>query len=134
MLEPPRVFISYSHDSPSHKSWVLRLASDLRNNGIDAVVDQWDLSPGEDIAVFMEQGLRDAKRVIVVCSRNYVERANAGRGGVGYEKMIVTAELIQNLGTKKFIPVIRASGDPPVPTFLGYRLYIDFEDDAKYPL
>jgi len=133
MPDPPRVFISYSHDSPSHKGWVLRLASDLRKNGIDAVIDQWDLSPGEDIAVFMEQGLKNAQRAVVVCSKNYVERANAGRGGVGYEKMIVTAELIQGLGSKKFIPIIRNSGVPPVPTFLGYRLYIDFEDDAKYP-
>jgi hypothetical protein len=133
MPDPPRVFISYSHDSPPHKAWVLKLASDLRKNGVDAVLDQWDLSPGEDIAVFMEQGLKNAARVVVVCSKEYVERANAGHGGVGYEKMIVTAELIENLGTKKFIPIIRNSGKPPVPTFLGYRLYIDFEDDAKYP-
>ena len=110
---------------------MLKLVSDLRSDGIDAVLDQWDLSPGEDIAVFMEQGLKNAKRVVVVCSKNYVERVNTGRGGVGYEKMIVTAELIENLGTKKFIPIIRGSGAPPVPTFLGYRLYIDFEDDAN---
>lgn len=128
----PNVFISYSHDSPTHKLWVLKLASDLRGNGVDAVLDQWDLSPGQDIAAFMEMGLKSADRVIVVCSNIYVERAEEGKGGVGYEKMIVTAELIPNLGTKKFIPIIRGSGTPPVPAFLGYRLYIDFEDDAKY--
>ena len=76
--DPTRVFISYSHDSPSHKGWVLKLASDLRKNGVDAVLDQWDLSPGEDIAVFMERGLKNAARVVVVCSKKYVERANAG--------------------------------------------------------
>ena len=133
MSTPPRVFISYSHDSPPHKQWVLKLASDLRANGVDVVIDQWDLSPGDDIPAFMEQGLKTAERVVVVCSEKYVERANNGQGGVGYEKMIVTAELVGNLGTKKFIPIIRGSGKPPVPTFLGYRLYIDFEDDAKYP-
>lgn len=132
MRTAPRVFISYSHDSPLHKTWVLKLAFDLRKSGVDAVLDQWDLSPGDDIAVFMEQGLRNAARVVVVCSNEYVRRANAGLGGVGYEKMIVTAQLIEDLGTKKFIPIIRDSGDPPVPTFLGYRLYIDFEDDTKY--
>jgi hypothetical protein len=57
---------------------VLKLASDLRKNGVDAVLDQWDLSPGEDIAVFMERGLKNAARVVVVCSKKYVERANAG--------------------------------------------------------
>lgn len=132
MSNPPRVFISYSHDSPTHKQWVCKLAYDLRTNGVDTVIDQWDLSPGEDIAVFMESGLKNSERVVVVCSDEYVDKANNGKGGVGYEKMIVTAELIDNLGTKKFIPIIRNSGSPPVPTFLGYRLYIDFEDDDKY--
>ena len=133
MTLPPRVFISYSHDSPVHKQWVLKLASDLRTNGVDAVLDQWDLSPGDDIPSFMEHGLAAADRVVVICSSKYVEKANAGTGGVGYEKMIVTAELIGNLGTKKFVPIIRSAGSPPVPTFLGYRLHIDFEEDAKYP-
>lgn len=133
MALPPRVFISYSHDSPTHKQWVLKLTADLRTNGVDAVIDQWDLSPGEDIPTFMEQGLKSADRVVTVCSSGYVERANKGQGGVGYEKMIVTAELIENLGTKKFVPIVRNAGTPPVPTFLGYRLYIDFEDDSKYP-
>ena len=128
----PRVFISYSHDSPSHKQWVLKLASDLRTNGADAVIDQWDLSPGDEISKFMESEIRAARRVIVVCSKQYVEKANSGQGGVGYERMIVTSELITDLGTKTFIPVIRNSGMPPVPIFLGYRLYIDFEDDQKY--
>jgi hypothetical protein len=129
---PPKVFISYSHDSPGHKQWVLKLASDLRKNGVDAVLDQWDLSPGEDITHFMESGLRGADRVVVICSEQYVIKANEGKGGVGYEKMIVSAELIENLGTKKFIPIIRKAGNPPVPKFLGYRLYIDFENDNTY--
>ena len=99
---------------------------------MDAILDQWDLSPGSDIATFMEGGLTSANRVVVVSSESYVAKANEGHGGVGYEKMIVTAELIQDLGSKKFIPIIRGSGTPPVPTFLGYRFYIDFEDDDKY--
>ena len=47
-MNPPRVFISYSHDSASHKEWVLNFATTLRNRGIDAVLDQWDLKPGDD--------------------------------------------------------------------------------------
>lgn len=49
-MSAPKVFISYSHDSQQHKDWVLRLANELRTNGIDAKLDQWDLSPGQDIA------------------------------------------------------------------------------------
>ena len=32
----PRVFISYSHDSPEHCHQVLSLAQQLRRDGIDA--------------------------------------------------------------------------------------------------
>ena len=99
---PPKVFISYSHDSPGHKRWVAELAVQLRHKGIDAILDQWDLSPGEDVTRFMEEGLRSADRVLMICTSEYVRKANAGQGGVGYERMIVTAALIRDLGTKKF--------------------------------
>ncbi len=89
-MTPPRVFISYSHDSATHKSWVLDFATTLRNRGVDAILDQWDLKPGDDLPHFMETELAKCDYVIIVCSETYVKKANAGEGGVGYEKMIVT--------------------------------------------
>ena len=133
MPENPKVFISYSHDSPEHKRWVSELAARLRHNGIDVILDQWDLGPGDDITRFMETGLRDSDRVLVICTDTYVSKANAGEGGVGYERMIVTAELIENMGTNKFIPVIRqASGEEKTPTFLATRMYIDLRDEKQF--
>ena len=133
MAKTPKVFISYSHDSPEHKRWVSELAVRLRHNGIDAILDQWDLGPGDDITLFMESGLKNSDRVLVICTDTYVSKANAGEGGVGYERMIVTAELIQNLGTNKFIPVIRqASGEEKTPTFLGTRVFIDFTAESQF--
>jgi hypothetical protein len=41
MAVPVRVFVSYSHDSDPHRAWVLKLATDLRANGVDATLDQW---------------------------------------------------------------------------------------------
>ena len=124
------------HDSPDHKNWVEALAIRLRKNGIDAILDQWDASPGDDLTLFMEEGVTQSDRVIVVCTPNYVAKADAGVGGVGYERMIVTAELVKNIGTNKFIPVIRnALPERRVPKFLATRVFIDFsngqsEDDA----
>lgn len=133
MAENPKVFISYSHDSPEHKRWVSELAARLRHNGIDAILDQWDLGLGDDITRFMERGIVDADRVLVICTGKYVNKANAGEGGVGYERMIVNAELVQNLGTDKFIPIIRqASGKEKTPTFLGTRVYADFTRDSQF--
>ena len=36
-------------------------------------------------------------RIGKVCTKRYVEKANRGKGGVSYEKMIVSAELVKNL-------------------------------------
>ena len=133
MTENPKVFISYSHDSPEHKQWVSELAAQLRRNGIDAMLDQWDLGLGDDITRFMERGIVNADRVLVICTNKYVSKANAAEGGVGYERMIVNAELVQNLGTDKFIPIIRqTSGKEKTPTFLGTRVYADFRNDSQF--
>jgi hypothetical protein len=43
----PRAFISYSQDSPEHKDRVLDLADRLRAHGIDARLDQYEVSPPE---------------------------------------------------------------------------------------
>ena len=103
----PKVFISYSHDSQDHKKWVLDLASRLRNNGVDATIDQWELKPGDDLPHFMESHLRNSDYVLMICSERYVAKANSGTGGVGYEKMIVTADLMRNIDSNKVIPIIR---------------------------
>lgn len=130
-MTPPRVFISYSHDSAEHKSWVLSFATTLRNRGIDAVLDQWDLRPGDDLPHFMETELSKCDYVIIVCSETYVSKANAGEGGVGYEKMIVTASLLQRIDSNKIIPVIRQTSTPVLPTFLQSKLYINFSNDSE---
>ena len=110
-----------------------KLGAKLRHNGIDAILDQWDLGPGDDITLFMESGLKNSDRVLVICTGTYVSKANAGEGGVGYERIIVTAELIQDLNTDKFIPVIRqASGEEKTPTFLATRMYIDLRGESQF--
>lgn len=132
---PPRVFISYTHESKAHKEWVGTLATALRQNGIDAVLDQWELSYGDDVTLFMENGIRSAARVLLVCTPTYATKANEGTGGVGYERLVVTGEMAENIDTNKFICVLR-DGDKSIslPSFAKSRLFIDFRDDANYPL
>ncbi len=129
----PRAFISYSHDSPEHKSWVLKLGSDLRAIGVDIVLDRWDLAPGQDVSLFMQKGISEADHVVLVCSSTYVSKSEKGVGGVDYERLIVTAEVVQSIDTRKFIPILRGS-DPArkLPVFLGPRMYVDFENDGDY--
>lgn len=127
-----KVFISYSHDTPEHKKWVLDLATRLRSFGIDATLDQWELKAGDDIPKFMETHLVDSDYILMVCTTNYVEKANNGTGGVGYEKMIVTSSLMKNIDSNKVIPIIRQSLTKNVPIFLQTKLYIDFSADNNF--
>ena len=133
---PPKVFISYSHDSAKHKQWVLAFATTLRDRGIDAILDQWDLKPGDDLPHFMETNLEESEYAVMICTRKYVEKANAGAGGVGYEKMIMTSTSLSNISENNVIPIIREKSDTPVPTFLKTKLYIDFtnNDEIEFSL
>jgi TIR domain len=132
-MNPPKAFISYSHDSEDHKAWVLQLASDLRAHGIDVTLDQFDLKPGQDVTLFMQRGISEADRVLLVCSENYVKKADEGHGGVGYERLIVTSEVVQSIDTIKFVPVVRNNDARKVtPSLLGPRFYLDFRTDRNY--
>ena len=129
----PKVFVSYSHDDEEHKNWVLQLATRLRSNGVDILLDRWNLKLGQDLPIFMEQGLSESNRVLCICSELYVKKANGGEGGVGYEKQVVTAELLDNVNTNWVVPIIRNNGsDRKVPTFLKGRFYASFEDERLY--
>lgn len=131
-MTPPSVFVSYSHDDLDHKRWVLALSSRLRKSGVDVILDQWDLDAGDDLASFMTNNLYTSDRVIMVCTPNYVNKANKGSGGVGIERMILTTEYLANIDNKKVIPVIKQHGEKSVPMFFQTKRYIDFSRPDEY--
>ena len=128
--DAPKVFVSYSRDTPKHIAWVTALAERLARNGIHVVFDEWDLRPGHDLTAFMNQAVINSDKVILICTSHYVSKANLGKGGAGYEGMITNAELLQNTRTPKFIPVLRDNADGAMPTALATRLYIDLRTDS----
>jgi hypothetical protein len=129
----PIVFISYSHDSPAHKKWVGELAGKLVQNGVEVILDQWDLGLGDDVPKFMEKSVGKADRVLMICTESYVRKADGGKGGVGYEAMVVTGELVRKLETNKFIPVIRQSGpEALVPKSVSTRLYVNLSEGRVF--
>ena len=128
----PRVFVSYSHDSPAHKLWVANLATRLMQHGIYVIMDQWDLRFGDDIAGFAERGITSADYVLVICSRAYVEKAERAAGGVGFETQIISSEL-PSLGDRiKYIPILRDNPKRRPPSFLADRVYLDFTEDDDF--
>lgn len=127
------MFISYSHDSPEHKRWVAELAARLVANGVDVRFDQWDLRLGDDVPKFMERAVREADRVLMICTDIYVRKADDGVGGVGYEAMIVSGELIRDLGSAKFIPVVRQDSEKPtLPAAVSTRFYVNLSKEENF--
>ena len=115
---PPRVFISYSHDSREHQDRVLALADRLRADGIDASLDQYEQSPPQGWPDWCEAEINKADFVLVICTPTYCERMQrrqapgAGRG-VLWEARLIKQELYDaDLGNKKFVPVLFSDGRP----------------------
>ena len=99
-IKTKKVFISYSWSNEEHKEKVIRLAEELVNLGIDVILDEWDLKPGQDKYEFMEQIVTDSSldKVLIITDRVYAEKANKRQGGVGAETQIITPSLYEDLG------------------------------------
>ncbi|HEX9959776.1 MAG TPA: toll/interleukin-1 receptor domain-containing protein, partial [Pyrinomonadaceae bacterium] len=132
MTEPiktPKAFISYSWDNDDHRNWVRELASRLRHEGIDVMLDQWHLAPGDPLPEFMERAVRENDFVILVCTPNFKAKADERKGGVGYEGNIMTGELFIKYNHRKFIPVLRHDNwEEAAPSWLQAKRYLDLTD------
>ena len=104
---PPRVFISYSWDDDAHKAWVAELATRLRSDGVNVILDQWEVRLGDQLPQFMETSVRESDYVVIICTPRYKERTDPRRGGVGYEEQVITAEVFYAQNQRKFIPALR---------------------------
>lgn len=136
-MENPKLFISYSWSTPEHEDWVLRLATELVESGVDVILDKWDLKEGNDSNAFMEKMVtdKDVGKVIIVCDPVYALKADNRTGGVGTETQIITAEIYQSVAQNKFVAVIAQKdeqGKTFVPTFYKSRIHIDLSDDDLY--
>src|SRR6266446_3808391 len=137
-MTPPKTFISYSWTSPEHQQWVLGLATQLRENGVDVIFDKWDLKEGDDAITFMEKIVTDEsiEKVIVVLDKVYAEKADGRKGGVGTETQIITPQIYKKVRDQnKFVCVISetdAEGKPFLPAYYQSRLYIDLSKEEIF--
>ena len=137
MATTPKAFISYSWSSPDHQKWVLDLATQLRENGVDVTIDKWDLKEGHDAIAFMEKMVSDPEvtKVIVVLDREYAEKADGRKGGVGTETQIISPKIYAKADQDKFVGVASETGEdgkPFLPTFYKSRIYIDLSQSDIY--
>jgi hypothetical protein len=125
--EKIKVFISYSWDGDAHKEWVLNLADRLsRYNSIHVYFDRYDLHAGKNMVYFMENSVNKSDKVLLILTPNYKLKAENAKGGVGAEYSMITAKILENQLTDKFIPILR-NGDRNMscPLFIKSRIDID---------
>jgi len=130
----PKIFISYSWTVGIR---VLELAERLVANGVDVVIDKWELKEGQDKYAFMEQAVNNPEitRVLIICDKTYAGKANNRTGGVGDETVIISPEIYGNVAQEKIIPVVFETDEnnkPHLPAYIKSRIYFDLSNEDTY--
>lgn len=129
--QPPRVFVSYAWESTELKNWVKSLSTRLRQDGVEVLLDQWAVAPGDQLPSFMESAIRDNDFVVIICTPTYKAKSEGRKGGVGYEGDVMTAEVLQSRKDRKFIPVLRSNEwVTSSPSWLQGKYFIDLRGDS----
>ncbi len=136
-MTAPKLFISYSWSHAEHEQWVVNLATELRESGVDVILDKWDLKEGHDAVAFMEQMVTnpEIKKVVMICDEEYAAKADGRSGGVGTETQIISREVYEKQTQEKFVAVLSekdANGKPVLPTYYKSRIYIDLSEPDRY--
>lgn len=118
----PKVFIS--HASEDKNRFVTNFAKKLRENGVDAWLDRWEMLPGDSLVdKIFEEGLKEADAVIIVLSKFSVLKP--------WVQEELNASMISRIskGTK-IIPIV--IDNCSVPEALKSTLWERVEDTANY--
>lgn len=95
-----------------HVESVLQLSNRLRAEGVDCILDQYEVSPTEGWPRWMDKRIRDAKYVLMICTEPYYNRVmgeeEEGKGlGVRWEGNLIYQHLYNSGATnQKFIPAV----------------------------
>jgi hypothetical protein len=109
----PRVFVS--HSSEDKERFVNRFAARLRENGVDAWLDKWEMLPGDSLVdKIFEEGLKGSRAVIVVLSNASVEST--------WVREELNAAMVKRIETgSKLIPILL--DDCSVPEALKHTIW-----------
>lgn len=141
-IDHPKVFISYAWGSQNYQTKVLSFAAKLEGDGIDVVIDKWNLTEGNDTYAFMELCVKDTSitNVLMLLDPLYAQKANDRAGGVGTETQIISVQIYNQVKQDKFIPIVferDSDGNVCKPIYLQSTLHFDltrpddYEDEYK---
>jgi len=125
--------ILYSWDSEPHKQKVLEFACELRKEQrIHATLDRWLNQEGTaiDFPKMMHLAITDYKKVIIVLSEGYKEKAEKFTGGVGNEFQLIIKDIKANPNKYVLVSFVGIS-DKIAPLALQGRHTIDLSNNDK---
>jgi SEFIR domain len=93
---PPRVYVSYSHDSEDHERRILEFTQDLRRDGIDAWIDQFEPAPPEGWPRWMASQVQRADFIVFACTPSYCLRYE-GNGQPGTNTTVTWEAMLADL-------------------------------------
>jgi hypothetical protein len=131
----PTCFVSYSWGISEHERWVVQFAKDLRNAGIDVLLDKWYVIPGANLDRYIER----------IMKTDYVAVVGTPRLRQKYDSTssdpVVTAELDMvnlrvrqpNLYGHTILPILLDGESNTAFTPQMQKLvYVDFRQSAFY--
>lgn len=131
MGTPLKAFISYKWESQEVADWVKKFAKDLRQNGVEALLDEFEVPIGGSFTQYMGTNIPSADVFLFVVtprSVESIESTGAEGGMVKFEVEMARAH--ESAGSKqRFVPVL-LKGE--APNHLGGVRYIDFRDESAY--
>lgn len=135
---PPRVFISYSHDTPEHARRVFDLANDLRAEGVDAWIDQYEIAPAQGWPRWMQEQIEQADFILLVCTpvyrRRFEGKESPGQGkGVTWEGLLAQQVLYEaQTRNERLIPVLFDEEDEEAALPMILRPYMRYQFPRDY--
>ena len=80
----------------------------------------------------MEESIRAADYVLIICSERYKKKSDARDGGSGYEARLISNEIHKGANKKKFIPILKdGNWESVAPDFIKGNFYVDLSSDSQ---
>jgi WD40 repeat protein/GTPase SAR1 family protein len=131
----PSCFISYAWGVPTHERWVVQLAKDLRNAGIDVLLDRWHSPPGYDLGRYIDR-ISNSQFVIVVGTPELLQKyeTNSTDQVVAAELELIGLRLRQpgHYGPTVVPILLGGTAREAFTPMLEKLVNIDFREDELY--
>jgi hypothetical protein len=115
------VFLSHS---AKDREFVMRLATDLAEEGLRVWLDQWNIKPGDSFAVAIDHAMRASRFLLIVMSPDYFQSAWTRQ-----EWQYALAEEVEG-GDVRLIPILYRDCD--IPPMLRTKQWVDFRNETQY--